>query len=545
MISLKKRMTCLILASGMMLGAFAGCGKKEEPKNTEPTPSASQNADKSAKTGLPLAEKLTELSIWTAKDQNYRKSDYNEKPSFQKMQEMTNVKIKWELVTGTNGTELFTLMMNSGQVPDMILSSVWNQEASKYGAKGTLLQLDKYIDSCAPNLKKIFEQYPDVRKQITGPDGHIYYFPNLGLDTASSVQLFPQIRADWLKKLNLKEPETIDDWYTVLKAFKTQDPNGNGKDDEIPLVTTGLKRAMDLFIGAFGVQTQFYVDNGKVKYGPLEPGYKEAVAFFHKLYSEKLLDPNYLTDKTNQTLVEKITTDRAGAYSGNTGGNMTTFIDMMAQQNHPTFDLIGVPPPKGPKGDRLLTTVGWPVRAYGLAVSAQTKNPELVVKWLDFQYSEEGMLLNNFGVEGVSYDMVNGQPVFKDVVLNNPNGLSRVESLLTYTIGGGSWATVEDPRYNEQYASKKAMDERKKVVPYVDMNKMLPPLGFLKEEQDIITPVMADVNPYKDEKENAIIMGKIPLSKYDEEFLEGIKKLKMEKVVEIYQKAYDRYKNLK
>ena len=122
---------------------------------------------------------------------------------------------------------------------------------------GRIIRLNELIDSYAPNLKRIIESDPDVKKQIALDDGTIYMFPLLKLDAlklnATSVLI---MRQDWLDKLNLKVPTNIDEWYTVLKAFKEQDPNGNGKPDELPFTGNwgpGNLTKLHDFAAAFGV----------------------------------------------------------------------------------------------------------------------------------------------------------------------------------------------------------------------------------------------------------------------------------------------------
>ncbi|MGN7383055.1 extracellular solute-binding protein [Paenibacillus sp. SAFN-117] len=534
----------VLLVFVLILSACSG-GKAESVKEETPNQGNSQeNASEKRDVGglkLPIADKKLELSLWAPSGGNFRGKDFNEKLSFQKMEENTNIHIQFQHSTEASA-EAFSLLMSSGQLPDMIFNEAWDREAGKYGQKGALLPLEDLIDKHAPNIKRILDENPEIRGQITSPDGHIFYLPNLVLDSENLTQMFPQVRKDWIDKLGLKMPETIDDWYEMLKAFREQDPNGNGKQDEIPFVTVNLNNVMMTFAPAFGVEFGFFVEDGKVKYGPHDPRFKEVVEFLNKLYNEKLLDPNYLVDTTFQTLTEKVTTDLAGAWFGWSGSYMGNFTTLM-EGKHPTFEIAPALPPKGPRGDQRHVSFRWPAAGVGLAVSSQTKHPEEVIRWLDYQYSEEGVLLNNFGVEGKSYDLVNGEPVYKKEVTHPEDGLTNTQALLNHTIGGGTWATIADPRYAEQIRIANGQTENPLELygKYIDFDAKLPPVQFTPQENDVIVPMMADIDTYVNETINGIIMGRIPVDSYDN-VISQLEKMGITKVLEQYQSAYDRFR---
>lgn len=113
-------------------------------------------------------------------------------------------------------------------------------ELMKYGADGTIIPLNDLIDKHMPNLKALFDKRPDIKAIVTAPDGNIYSLPageelGTGQEDIGSNPDFLYINQDWLKKLGLNMPTTLQEYHDVLLAFKTKDPNGNGKADEIPL----------------------------------------------------------------------------------------------------------------------------------------------------------------------------------------------------------------------------------------------------------------------------------------------------------------------
>lgn len=497
---------------------------------------------------LPITEKPLQLRMWAQRLGSYRGSDYNEKVSFQEMEKRTNIKMDFEVSTGTGYEEQFNLMMASQDLPDLILYAAWDKHAANYGHQGALLPLEDLIAEHAPNFSRILEEYPELRGQITAADGHIYYMPNLALEGQLLVQMYPQIRFDWLEKLGLEEPVTTEDWYHVLKAFKEQDVNGNGIDDEVPFVAVNISNLMMMWAPAWGfnyqgAQTGFFIEDGVVKYSPYEDRFVELLEFLNRLYAEGLLDPTYASGdySTNYAnLREKVVNDVTGAWVGWAGSFMNTFRSLKADD--PDFWIGPISPPKGPHGHQWHISARWQASGIGIAVASTTKHPVEAIKWLDYQYSEEGILLNNFGVEGVSYDMVDGYPKFKPHVFDNPDGLSPEESLLQYVPGGGSWATVSDGRYLEQYNPPEpaGYTVAERVAPYVNMSRMLPPVQFTPEEQRELAPIMMDLTTFVEENVNNFILGRRPLSEFGK-FQESLKKMQVEKVLSIYQDAYDRF----
>ncbi|UUZ87014.1 extracellular solute-binding protein [Paenibacillus sp. P26] len=136
----------------------------------------------------------------------------------------------------SNAGDKKKLLLASGDYPAVFLSGDLTQaEQIDYGKQGVLKPLNDLIDKYGVEIKKAFQQDPDLKKSITAPDGKIYALPHINECFHCWYSQKVWINTTWLKKLNLQMPTTTEEFYQVLKAFKTQDPNGNGKQDEIPL----------------------------------------------------------------------------------------------------------------------------------------------------------------------------------------------------------------------------------------------------------------------------------------------------------------------
>ncbi|NLG85581.1 MAG: extracellular solute-binding protein, partial [Firmicutes bacterium] len=408
---------------------------------------------------------------------------------------------------------------------------------------GVIADLTPIINKYAPNLRKIIRSNREVDKMVKTDTGKYYVFPFLRLDDSLVVYMGPMLRADWLKELGLEVPTTIDEWYTVLKAFKEK--KGADSPLVIPAIANVSLNAIRLtgaFIGAFGIKYDFYVEKGKVKYGPAEPAFKDFLATMHKWYKEGLLDKDLgVTDRKGGDA--KILAGRAGALVGYAGGDMGKYLDSMKDKD-PKFDLVGAPYPTLKKGQKPKfghRTFPYPGNN-SVAISAKCKYKELAARWLDYAYSPEGHMLFNFGIEGVSYKMVNGYPKYTDLIMKNPQ-LSVAEAMAGYMRASLSGPFVQDPRYFEQYQSKPQQIEAIKRWANTDEAKYaLPPVTPTPEESTELANIMNQIDTYREEMVMRFILGIEPLDNFDK-YLAQMKKLGIDRAIQIYQTALERYKS--
>ena len=250
-------------------------------------------------------------------------------------------------------------MMTSRKFPDVIEANwlAYTGGPAKAIKDKSILRLNELIDQHAPNFKKLLADHPEWRKMIVNDEGDIYCFPFIRGDNSLMVFQGPIVRKDWLDKLGMPMPETIDDWYAMLQAFRDKDPNGNGKKDEVPFTTMlyglpldSFKNGPSAFIGAWDTTWGFYQDGGKVKYSPLVPQYKDFLTVMAKWYKEGLIDPD--TPTMDQKLEDaKVTGNILGSFVQNTGGGIGKFMGLMAGKDD-KFKLVAAPYPVLKKGDK-------------------------------------------------------------------------------------------------------------------------------------------------------------------------------------------------
>ncbi len=511
----------VMLSCAIALGT-SGCNKKEQ------TAGSGKGAD--------YPEKVT-VFAWRSSSLNNEMIDYNDVKSFKMIEELTGCKVEWNLPPSSGVEEKFNLMIASGNLTDVIIGNWKENGVEKYINDKVIISLDE-MKNQMPNFMKFTRENPDIAKDYVTSDGKIGYIPYVRADKELNVFYGPLIRKDWLDKLGLGIPTNSQQLYEVLKAFKTQDPNGNGKADELPMTGLGSDNICHL-LSMFDTAKGFYVDNGKVKYGFMEPEFEEGMEYIAKMYSEGLIDPDYIfQDRAKQD--GKITNNRAGfMYSF----QPTTISNTMAQKD-PNFKLVGINHFNNKEGVRTTDLPQYIMSVIGTsaAVTTKCKNSAGVVKWLDTFYSEAGINAMNFGKEGEDYTEKDGKKVFTDAVLNSKK--YSVSEMFGRTFGAFNsyFPTVQKwDSYSQSLSSygKEAIETWSKDV---DTSHILPELSFTDEEKEKVTNIMSSVTTYADERIDKMILGQEAVSKIPEA-RKKIEEMKIKDVLKIYQTTYERYLN--
>lgn len=429
------------------------------------------------------------------------------------------------------------LLVASGDMPDMIEYSwtSYNGGGKKNIDEGTIIALNDYIDEYAPNFKKYLEENPEIDKMIKTEDGTYYCFPFIRSEDRLLISAGPLYRRDWAKDAGLSAPKTTDDIEKILKAYKD-------KGVKKPLsITSGN---LGNFMMNFSTRESFYYQDGKVVYGPLTDQYKKAVTTFNKWFKEGLLDNNYVSVDDN-TIKSQILNGETGMAYASGGGGLGTWLDTMEAQNKP-FDMVGFTyTAKGEVGAKdAYYHVDSNYPGYGsVAITTSCENPAAAVAWLDYGYSEEGNKLYNFGIEGVSYEVKDGECVFTDLINKNPDGLTQASAMTMYLRSSTAGPFVQDVGYINQFYSKEnqqqTLDAWLADVSDVKKNN-LPKYIMTDEETEEYAEIMTEVDSYVLAERDKFVTGKQSLDSFDK-FIDGLKKLDIERAIEIVQAACDRY----
>lgn len=540
-----------ILAASSLVGCSQGGGQTQ---TTAPAPTKTDSQGQS--TALQDAAMDTEgfsypvsssetLTYWCELNQNVSANfaSLGDTPFAKEWEKETGIKLEFQHPPANQGNEQFSLLLADGNLPDLMEYAWMNYPGGPEKAitDGNILALNDIFDQYCPNIKKYLEENPDIDKMIKTDEGHYYVFPFIRGDKKLCNTIGPMIRKDWLDELNLEVPETIDEWETVLKAFRDQ------KGASAPFsweYTMGALTDWNPFMLAYGVTRSFYLaDDGTVRFGATEQGYKDYLTLFNRWYAEGLLDPDLATLALDQVSA-KITSGDAGASLGWAGSRMGTWINA-AIQTDPGFMLAAAPYPTLEKGD--YPEFGQIDNQYPnqgcVAITKSCKNVELAARLMDYAYSEEGHMLFNFGIEGESYTMIDGYPTYTDMILNNPDGWSVAQSLSAYVRGNYNGPFVQDIRYLEQYYTIETQKVSNQIWGETNGEKhKIPPITPTADESREYSTIMNEINTYRDEMTLKFIFGTESLDNFDN-YVKTIENMGLARALEIQNLAMERYNN--
>ncbi|WP_214627196.1 extracellular solute-binding protein [Paenibacillus agaridevorans] len=540
-----KRKMGLLLTMALMLSSAVACSNNGKGAN-EPSPSAPTNSQQSSAPSETKGEEASTyplqsdavLTYWAPLNANLTslKSNYGEVPFYQELQKRTGVKLEFTNPPVGQEQETFNVLLASGQLPDMM---EWDWRMFPGGPEkaiddGYILALNELIDQYAPNLKKYLAEHPEVDKQIKSDSGKYYAFPFIRGDDSLKVYQGPIIRKDWLDELGLPVPVTIEDWHKTLTAFKEK------KGATSPLSMYSFLFTNGAFVGAWGVTQGFYLENGQVKYGPMEQGYKEFLTTMRQWYKEGLLDKNFAT-LDGKALDANITTGGSGATVMNAGSGIGKWLEPL-KKNAPNAELVAAPYPVLKAGDK--PKFGQKDFSYAsansVAINAKSKNAVLAVQMLDYGYSEEGHTFFNFGNENESHTLVNGEPAYTDLIMKNPDQLATAQAISMYTHANHNGPFVQDKLYIQQFYT---LPQQKDAIHIwqTDAEKyMLPPISPTQSESAEFAAIMNDVNTLVSETSLKMMMGAESIDSFDR-LVEQLKSLKIDRAIEIQSEALTRY----
>lgn len=520
-----------LLGISMIGSVLAGCKAKEVTPVVEATPSTVNVAypiqtDVKLTYWMPLDGKVSAHSK-TLNDTEFAKA----------LEKQTGIKVVYQHPAQGQETNVFNLMIASKELPDMIERNWANDYpggAEKAIKDGIILRTNEIIDKWAPNYKAVLKADPDKEKQVKTDAGNLFSFAFFRGDDINTVFYGPILRGDWLKELKLEIPTTIDEFEKVLKAFKDQ------KGVASPYTQEKVINS-DFISGAFGFSKGWYIDDSKkVAFGAMSPKYKDYLTVLNRWYKDGLFDKNFASNDY-KAVNSNIYTGKSGATLGYLGGGMGTWLNAMKDKD-PKFDLVAAPYPTVNKGDKIkFAQKDWKFNGTSVAITTACKNPEIAARMLDYGYSKEGDLLYNYGIEGVSYTMVNNVPTYTDIIFKNPDKLSISEAMAKYQRAVYAGAMVQSKQYMLQFMAlpqqKAALELWAKSDSYP--NKY-PNATTTPEESSEISTIEADINTYVDEITLKVIMGTAPLSEVDK-MQAQIKNMKFDKATQLRQASVDRF----
>jgi putative aldouronate transport system substrate-binding protein len=478
--------------------------------------------------------------------------DYGGVAFFQKLEEVSNVRIEWiHPASGAAGNEQFAIMVASSDLPDMIN---WPFGDARGGAEALIRDKvlapisEKDAQAYLPNYLAVMNNNKDFLNSTILDDGTFFQMVNFAYDWDKKEMVEfqtqgPFIRKDWVNKVNKQIPTTVAELYDVLSAIKKTDVNGKGAGTTIPFVVdrggAGDRSfiALRAMAGLFGTRWgDPHLQNGKVVYGPTTSNYRKYIETMAQWYSEGLINNDFpvLPDSIPMFL------NSTAAFTIGAMGAGLSACRIALKQSDPASDLISIPYPKGPDGFSNLVLDVWR-NPRATALTSANKYPAQSLKWLDYLFTPQGSIDSTFGILGESYSMVNGKPQLIRDVAYPTSGLTSDESIGRFALSPINFPYVRDVNFYWQITYVE--DWQRQIQTDWDKARrdiLLPPITLNADDTTRVANIMADIKTYVDEMTVKFIVGQEPLSRYDQ-FVQNIRNMNIDRAVEIYQTALDRY----
>ena len=526
-----KRLTRFLgLALSLVLAGsvFAACGESGGRGAYDP-----DNFIEDTSNPQIVKEKIT-LKMFVPKHSLH--SDYEDMRLLKEMEEITNIHVDFVEANTESYNELRSTSWEDESIDAFLF---WNtlEEQTTYASLGMIQPIGDLIDQYAPNYKKLMDANPEIEKRTTLGDGKIYSFASL--NTVPRDLTFKQyINQAWLDELNLEMPKTIDEFYNVLVAFKNDDPNGNGLHDEIPLSSVGLNQTRNFLMSAFGyVSTGIEVgDDGKVVFVPTTENYWEYLQFANRLYNEGLLDKDVFSMSADKDLAQKGSQNIIGCFDGGAA--------YLIVGNDLDPDYTGVPALTSSINDKQMWLgFGNEISPDTIVIKSTSPYQREIVRWMDFFYTELGVQLESFGKEGVDWTWDNEEKTSWTFHVPEGMDIEEYRGTITPNVGLGTipyWSgdfVLKDSTRQTQNINKAVED-----AGYMDYLKVpYPSVTFTSEESIELSTLQIDLNNLVESKEASLIAKK-DLTRADfDAFVAELKNARVERYVQIYQTAYDRY----
>ena len=558
---------CLLMVLAMLCGMLAGCGTpgaSDAASAGEPAEaSASASGVDAAKQDTPAAEpegsdllqaeipeiKLplttedVSVDIWISVNPNaynYMEQGMDSNETYNELQARTGIDFEWKACTPENSAESFMLSVASQDYYDIYVdgNSQFNGGADAAVEQEVFLDLAGMIHEHCPNLEALLERDQAAKTAAMTDSGILIGAPQF-FDKPRGLTHGFVARQDWLEEFGNTNLETYDDWHDFL-TFTRDNHDGSGF-----LLSASGVCMNGLLIGGYGVignietnmgfSMPFYQEDGQVKFGPSEDGYYEYLKMVTQWYQEGLIYKDFVSQwnpfEPDLGLI--------------TGGDVCIF--MTDQWNIDSYDAsmedggswVAIQDPTKNAGDPLhfgdemltVNPIFW-------CVSTACENPELVLQMFNYTYSEEGSMLMNYGVEGLTYEIgEDGLPHYTEFITDS--GISLDFSLYCHVTTNAPYVLDVERSY-EAY-SQKEIDAVSVWATDADCANVLPAnISMTEDESNRYSAIANDIATTISENVLAIIVGDKDISTY-EDVRQQIKDMGIDTCIEIYQGAYERY----
>ena len=485
-------------------------------------------------------------------------------------------KIKFQFQTttmdGGPAKEKRQIAISSGDYPDMFLlipyvDAFTKTDVQKLGQQGVAVPLEDLIKQYAPDIQKALDSNSVLKAMSTAPDGHIYSLPQWSDCYHCTYPDKLWINSTWLKKLHLQMPKTTEELRTVLKAFKTQDPNGNGKADEIPMSTdTQDSTLIGYLMNAFtyapygatntGVPSLLKLDGDTVATPVDTPEWREGLKYINSLYKDGLIDSGSFTQ--NAEALQTIGNNPSAVQLGSSPVLWPGIFVSLGAKDGRDKQYDAAPPLTGPEGKSYTaynnpTSIGY---TFMLTNKSSKEARIAAIKMLDYIYTDEGQITVNSGPEGVGWVKPGPTDVALDTKVKptwkpvpdsqrpkNVNWASMGQYNVTLALRNAQ--AVPEDIYSEEGLERRLFQATQEYEPHVDKSQVFPEAQIWVDESAVneLATLKTNLESYVSQGELAFITGTKNIDTDWDAWVKGLDGVGLKRYLELNQQAYDKFKS--
>lgn len=469
-------------------------------------------------------------------------SDFSEVLAMQQYMEDTGVAVEFNMLGDSVFDDQLNLLIAADDLPDMIQGGM-----AGYGIKLSAAIEDEVLMDILPLLPEFAPDYyqyiandSTFAENVTNDDGTTSLFAGVGIPV---IDAGLYVRGDWMDELGLEEPETISDLTDILRTFKSE------RGTTMTLLVTdelssGLETAFNTTANGFSALSMQLTapDSGEVIAGIASDGYFNYLTYLRQLYAEGLINDDFTnTSKMLGTYNSTYWTGSCGVWNE---GNRCIDPAEYSNSSDPDYQ---------PRAIKMVTTddgegthvLGLPstVGRGSVYITASCQDPEVAVSFMNYAYTEPGINLCSFGIEGVTYNRISENEVeYADLVANNPDGLMIMEAEIKYLVSNWMPTVQTEAMYNLKNSVPEVRAAAELWTENCGDDSMELPAGVAlsAEETEKVYSMAVDVLTLFSTDASAYVMGTIDEAGF-KQTIENAMNMGLAEITEIYQAAYDNY----
>lgn len=557
-----KRLSALVLALAIAGSLLSGCGSQnssaasgtEQSDSAAPTEQAvtaqdAASTEEAASYTLPISEETLTYSIWLTYAPFAADLVNTETMEgmlvLDKLQELTNIHFDVTAANGAAEEDNFNLMIAGGDYCD-ILSSMHFYNTGLEGAveEGIVQDLTDVLPEKCPTYWSYLSANTNTLMRAYTESGYMPAICVLTPEVGQEV-VGPVLRKDWLDEFGMDMPQTYDDLYDYLE--KAKDEKGATMDlSSTNGLVADFAYGENLSFNDDGNGGTYQVVDGVVQFAPAQEQMKNYLSFMNRLYTGGIISPEFFTDTSEDTSSRA----RLGFGEGtnslvSTAANNTSDIIMNVTDDN--FEMAVMPyvsqdgKTEAHVGPATLTDTMKDDDPW--CFSADCADIDPLLEMVEYLFSDEGFLLTNYGVEGETYTLVDGEPQYTDLIINNPDGLSYFFASYVYATNAASgfFPYINDMSKTFYDFNDNQWQVYEDLKTLSDCTQNYPVYATMTTEESAqYNNTSSDLTTYMDSEILKFIVGDLDVEKDFDAFVDTLYDMGLQDMIDLKQTAYDR-----